>query len=293
MPYSLDVDQLRTFMAIAELGSFAKAGEAVHKTQSAVSMQMRKLEERIGQPLFVKDGRNSRLSEDGRRLVEYARRMVALNDETLSAFKEMPVTGTIRLGLPDDYAERLLPQVLAAFNRINPSTSIEVICESSIELGVRIKRGELDIAIVTDGDCANIPGTIIRREALRWVGPKDVILHKHDPLPIAVGPVTCSWRNVAVRALDRIQLKYQVVFSSASAAALSGAVQAGLAIAVLPASAVRTTHRVLGEQEGLPELPPCDITLIKSAGATEAAHDALCHHIVSSIGNVTYELAAE
>lgn len=86
MGYALDIDQLRTFLAIAEMGSFTKAGEAIHKTQSAVSMQMRRLEERVGKPIFVKDGRQSRLTEDGLRLVEYARRMIILNDETLSAF---------------------------------------------------------------------------------------------------------------------------------------------------------------------------------------------------------------
>ncbi|MCL4145367.1 UNVERIFIED_CONTAM: hypothetical protein GTU68_040633, partial [Idotea baltica] len=86
MNHALDIDQLRTFLAIAELGSFTKAGEAVHKTQSAVSMQMRRLEDRVGQPIFIKDGRQSRLTEDGLRLIEFARRMILLNDETLSAF---------------------------------------------------------------------------------------------------------------------------------------------------------------------------------------------------------------
>ncbi|WP_068318889.1 LysR substrate-binding domain-containing protein [Polycladidibacter hongkongensis] len=294
MPYSLDVDQLRTFLAIAELGGFSKAGEAVHKTQSAVSMQMRRLEERLGQTLFAKDGRNSRLTDDGHRLVDYARRMIALNDETVVAFaKDKEIAGQVRLGLPDDYAERLLPQVLAAFGRINPSTQLEVFCESSMDLGVKIRRGELDLAIVTGSDCTDVPGTIIRREQLHWVGPQDVVLHDKDPMPIAVGPITCSWRNKAISAMEKTQRPYQVVFSSASAAALSGAVQAGLAIAVLPASAIRSVHRILGEKEGMPPLGPCDISLLKSISATENVHQALIQHIISSIGNVSFDVAAE
>ncbi|QUS56786.1 LysR substrate-binding domain-containing protein [Pseudovibrio brasiliensis] len=289
MPYSIDVDQLRTFLAVAELGSFTKAGDAVHKTQSAVSMQMKKLEERIGQPIFVKDGRNSRITEHGRRLVEHARRMVALNDETLSAFHEPEIAGRIRLGLPDDYAERLLPQVLAAFNRLNPCINLDVECSSSNEIGRRIQKGELDVGIVTSGDCTSVPGQIVRREPLQWVGSREHIVYDQRPLRLAVGPTTCSWRQAGVAALDHLNIQHQVVYTSASAAALAGAVNAGLAIAILPASALRQGQRILGEKEGLPPLPPCDITIIRSQMAIEPVHDALCHHIVASIGNVTME----
>lgn len=289
MPYSIDVDQLRTFLAVAELGSFTKAGDAVHKTQSAVSMQMKKLEERIGQPIFVKDGRNSRITEHGRRLVEYARRMVALNDETLSAFSEPEMAGHIRLGLPDDYAERLLPQVLAAFNSLNPCINLDVECSSSNEIGKRIQKGELDVGIVTSGDCTSVPGQIVRREPLEWVGSQERVIHDQRPLPLAVGPTTCSWRRDGVAALDKAGIDYQVVYTSSSAAALAGAVNAGLAIAILPTSALRRGQRVLGEKEGLPPLSPCDITMIRSQVAIEPLHDALCHHIIASIGNVTME----
>ncbi|MDD7911386.1 LysR substrate-binding domain-containing protein [Pseudovibrio exalbescens] len=288
MAVSLDIDQLRTFVAIAELGSFRLAGEAVHKTQSAVSMQMKKLEERLELKLFSKSGRQSVLSEDGRRVLEYARRMVALNDETVSALSLTQMAGRIRLGLPDDYAERLLPRVLATFSRINPAISIEVSCESSMTIGERIKQDQLDVGIVTDDDCG-VHGHIIRREPLHWVTASDNGLGDVRPVRLAVGPVTSSWRKEAIRALDAANVPHVVTYTSASAAALSGAVMAGFAVAVLPESAIRKGLHVLGEKDGLPRLPYCSITMVRSTGAREPIHDALCSHIMTAVGNLSYE----
>jgi len=291
--HALDIDQLRTFLAIAELGSFTKAGEAVHKTQSAVSMQMRRLEERVGKPIFTKDGRQSRMTEDGQRLVEYARRMIQLNDETMSAFSERHEVGRVKLGLPDDYADKLLPQVLAAFARLNPSIEVTVECAGSIKIGKAISKGQLDVAIVTSGDCCNIAGEVIRREPLHWIASADYCAHTQDTVRLAVGPASCSWRRVALDALDSRNRKYKVSYVSSSATALMGAVHAGLAVSVLPDSATREGLRILDEKDGYPALPPCDITMLRSEAAKEPMHDALCNHLVAAIGNVSFQAAAE
>ncbi|MEE4011003.1 LysR substrate-binding domain-containing protein [Roseibium sp. FZY0029] len=296
MHHALDIDQLRTFLAIAELGSFTKAGEAVHKTQSAVSMQMRRLEERVGQPIFIKDGRQSRLTENGLRLVEYARRMIMLNDETLSAFNGQKEVGHVKLGVPDDYADRLLPQVLAAFNRLNPSIEVEVECISSHRLTEAIREGTLDVAITTSQDTMDLRGEIIRREPLYWVTATQHSAHTQDVVRLALGPVTCGWRRLSMEALDRAGRPYRVSYTSSSAAALVGAVQAGLAVTVFPESAIRDGMRILDEKDGFPTLPYCDIALLRSDTAREAMHDTLCNHLVAAIGNVgggTSQLAAE
>jgi len=117
MTAMLDIDQLRTFIAISETGSFTKAAEVVNKTQSAVSMQMKRLEERLERPIFSRDGRASKLTEDGQRLLDYARRIVKLNVETLAAFSDAELSGRVRLGVPDDYADRYLPEIMARFSR--------------------------------------------------------------------------------------------------------------------------------------------------------------------------------
>src|ERR671929_349949 len=145
----LDIDQLRTFVAIADTGSFTRAAEVVHKTQSAVSMQMKRLEERIGRPIFARDGRASKLTEDGERLLDYARRIVKLNVEAVAAFSDAELRGRVRLGVPDDYADRYLPEIMARFSRAYPGVELSVICEPSIELIGRIEANELDLAIVT------------------------------------------------------------------------------------------------------------------------------------------------
>src|SRR5213595_1826648 len=134
----IDIDQLRTFIAIAETGSFTKAADLVHKTQSAVSMQMKRLEERLDRPIFMRDGRASKLTEDGQRLLDYARRIVKLNIEALSAFSDAELIGRVRLGVPDDYADRYLPEIMARFSRAYPGVELSVVCEPSLELIERI-----------------------------------------------------------------------------------------------------------------------------------------------------------
>lgn len=294
----LDLDQLRTFVAIAEIGSFTAAAEVVHKTQSAVSMQMRRLEERVGRPIFARDGRQSRLTEDGRRLLEYARRLIRLNDETLAAFVDPGLAGTIRLGLPDDYADRLLPTVLAGFSRINPMIEIYVDCQPTRTITNMIRDGSLDLGIITHGEGHDTRGEVIRREPLYWVGSRDHCVHQLDPLPLALGPDSCCWRLQAVRALDGVGRRFRIAYSSGAALALGGAVLAGLAVSVLPETAIRPTMRILGPREGFPDLAPAEVALIRADHAKHPIHEALANHIMTSLGNLavvpeTMAVAAE
>src|SRR5438105_10413997 len=150
----LDVDQLRTFIAIVETGSFTRAAEAVHKTQSAVSMQMKRLEERLARPIFTRDGRASKLTDDGERLLDFARRIVKLNVEAVTAFSDAELSGRVRLGVPDDYADRYLPEIMARFSRAYPGAELTVICEPTVDLVERVAGNELDLAIVTNMETA-------------------------------------------------------------------------------------------------------------------------------------------
>ena len=143
MTAPLDLDQLQTFVAIADAGSFTRAADEVHRTQSAVSMQMRRLEERIGKPLFQKDGRTNRLTEEGERLLSYARRMLRLNRETLAAFDDTSLEGQVRIGTPDDYADRFLPEIMGRFARSNPRVELSVICEPTANLAELIRRARM------------------------------------------------------------------------------------------------------------------------------------------------------
>lgn len=289
----LDLDQLRTFAAIAETGSFTRAAERVNKTQSAVSMQMRRLEERIGKPIFARDGRQSRLTEDGARLVGYARRMLRLADETLASFADAELTGCVRLGTPDDYADRFLPEILARFARSNPRVEVTVECQPSPTLKEAIRDRALDLAIVTFRRDEPRHG-MIRQEPLYWIASAHHAIEHDDPLPLALGRPACEWRQLALDALAGTGKRWRVAYSSVSATATAAAVVAGLAVSVCPESALRTGMRVLGEADGFPRLPPCDLGLIRSwAQPAVPPVEALAEHIVSSLDNLSVRAAAE
>jgi len=287
----IDADQLRTFIAIAETGSFTRAAQVVNKTQSAVSMQMKRLEERIEKAIFVRDGRASRLTDDGLRLLDYARRIVKLNIETLAAFSNDELTGRVRLGVPDDYADRYLPEIMARFSRAYAGVELSVICEPSVELIERIDANELDLAIITNCEGKRV-AEVFRRERLLWVSSNRHPTHLEAPLPLALGRPSCGWRRLAIEHLETSGRPFRVLYSSSNAGAVAAAVLAGLAVSVLPESGLRPGMRVLTAAEGFPELPSCSIGLIRNAHESSALADALAGHIISSLDNLS-EAAAQ
>lgn len=282
---TLDPDHLRTLIAIADTGSFTRAAAEVNKTQAAVSMQIRRLEETVGRRLFTKNGRLNRLTPDGEHLLEYARRILALNNEAMAILTEPELAGHVRIGTPDDYAERFLPPIFARFARTHPLVEIEISCEPSVALLPRVMNGEIDLAVATHKDCG-LHGEVIRRERLLWVTSPRHRVHEAEIVPLAVGKTTCSWRQAAVQGLDRIRRPYRVLYSSSSATALAAAVLSGLAVSILPESAIRPGMRKLGEEEGFPELPRCDIALLRAPNGNSSSVEALASHIVASLSNL-------
>ena len=281
MASPLDLDQLQTFIAIADTGSFTRAAEEVFRTQSAVSMQMRRLEERIGKQLFEKDGRTNRLTEEGERLLAYARRMLRLNRETLAAFDEKRLEGSIRIGTPDDYADRFLPEIMGRFSRSNPRVELSVICEPTVNLVEHVRRGHLDIAIITH-DNEHGSSEVVRREPLLWVSSANHATHQEEMLPLAVGRPTCLWRRAACDTLDTMGRDYRILFTSWSATVVIAAVLSGVAVSVLPECALRP---------GIAPLPACRIGLLRGHSGPAAIVDALARHIAESLDNITPTVA--
>ena len=288
----LDIDQLRTFIAIAETGSFTKAAEVVNKTQSAVSMQMKRLEERLERPIFARDGRASKLTEDGQRLLDYARRLVKLNVETIAAFSDEALSGRVRLGVPDDYADRYLPEIMARFSRAYPGVELTVLCEPTADLLERIDANEVDLAIVTNCESKRASETF-RRERLLWVTSNRHPTHLEERVPLALGRPSCIWRHTAIERLESIGRAYRLLYSSSNAGAVAAAVLAGLAVSVLPESGLRPGMRVLASVDGFPDLPSCRIGLVRNAHESSALANALAEHIISSLDNLSEAQAAE
>ncbi|KFB11096.1 LysR substrate-binding domain-containing protein [Nitratireductor basaltis] len=283
MAAPLDLDQLSTFLAIADTGSFTRAAEQVHRTQSAVSMQMRRLEERVGKTLFEKSGRTNRLTEDGERLLLYARRMMRLNRETLAAFDEEGLEGSVRIGMPDDYAEPFLPEIMARFARSNPRVELSVLCEPTSNLMQHVRQGNVDLALLTD----DVSAEIVRREPLLWVTSANHATHERDPIPMAVGRPTCTWRRHAYEALDAMGREYRTLFTSYSVTVITAAVLSGTAVAVLPECALRPGMRVLGERDGFQPLPDCCIGLVRGHNGDTEIVEALVRHVVECLDNIS------
>lgn len=287
MSTPLDLDHLRTFVAIVDAGSFTRAAEDVFKTQSAVSMQMRRLEERLGATLFERTGRTIRITDDGSRLLAYARRMLALSQETLSAFDEEAMQGHVRIGLPDDYAERFLPEILARFSRSNPLVELQIACEPSSNLAEHIDKGRLDVALVSDCFPGATLTEVVRREPLHFVTSASHDIHNEPVLPLALGRPDCVWRTEGCEALDRIGRRYKVLFTSWSAQIVTSAVLSGLAVSVLPECALRPGMRVLGEFDDFPVLQDTEIGVLRSRNADGPVVSALVEHIRESLANLS------
>lgn len=286
MSNPLDLDQLNTFIAIAETGSFTRAADRVFKTQSAVSMQMRRLEEKIGQPIFIKDGRINRLSDDGEKLLDYARKMLKLNDETINAFSGEQLEGSIRFGTPDDYADRFMPSIIAQFAKTHPNIELNVICEPSRELHLKMQNNELDVALVTHENMKS-SSEVIRTEPLYWVTSHNHMVHEEEVIPLAIGRDDCCWRDVAFAALDKAGRDYRVIVASHSATVIVSAVLAGLAVAPLPECALQYGMRILTEVDNFPQLGMTQIGLLKRPGAAPTLVEALSQHIIASLDNIT------
>ena len=292
MATPLDLDQLQTFVTIADTGSFTKAADEVHRTQSAVSMQMRRLEERLGKTLFEKDGRTNRLSEDGQRLLTYARRLMRLNRETLAAFDDASLEGHIRIGTPDDYADRFLPEIMARFSRSNPRVELSVVCEPTPNLVDQLKRGHLDIAIITH-NAEKGPSEVVRREPLFWVTSANHSIHTETVLPLAVGRTTCMWRRAACDMLDQMGREYRILFTSWSATVVIAAVLSGQAVSILPECALRPGMRILGEADGFGTLPDVQIGIMRGHSSQPEVAEALARHIIDSLDNISVPVPEE
>ena len=278
----LDTDQLRSFLAIVDSGSFTRAAERVNKTQSAVSMHIRRLEEQLGCVLFVKQGRGAKLTAEGEELIDYARRIMQAEAGAMAALSRKGLQGSVRLGIPDDYAEAFLADILTRFNHRHPLVEIAVTCENSIELAALIHAGALELALVTDHE--GLTGfEVIREEPLRWAAALRFKPSAAEPIPLALGSSACVWRRVADEALEGRRESVRALFVSKNYTAIGTVVRAGLAATVLPESMIGEGLRILGPADGLPRLPLSRMGLIRSAVASEEAK-ALAEAIRATIG---------
>ncbi|NUT75546.1 LysR family transcriptional regulator [Pseudomonas sp. C1C7] len=274
---TIDTEVLRTFVAIADQGGFTRAGELVHRTQSAVSMQMKRLEEDVLQrQLFQRDGRQVRLTAEGQVLLGYARRILKLHSEVFNTLREPDMVGTVRIGTPDDYVMRFLPGILRRFAQSYPLIQIEVYCESSKQL---LMRQDLDLSIVTREPGSEI-GQLLRKERFVWAEAQCYSAHEQTPLPLAMFNSDCFCRMWACNALDAAGRDYRVAYNSDSLSAIMAVVSAGLAVTAQLESLITQDMRILGEAQDLPILPEASIMLVRNLHNPSPITECLAEHIV-------------
>lgn len=264
-PRDLQIDWLKCFVAVVDNGSLSAAAGAVHRSQSAVSMQLKKLESALGCRLLLRGPRQCELTDEGQRLLGYARRLLDLHAEARSAFHGAALTGRIRLGVPDDYAASYLTPVLRRFAPSHGAVDIELHCEQSTSLIPRIENGDLDLALVSRDKPQQ--GTLLFHEPMVWVGSPQFETWRRDPLPLAVYESASLARRGAVKSLAQQGRRYRMVYDSSSLAGQIAAVESGLAVAVLTRCSAPSHLQILGGEQGLGPLEPMEVSVFRSRGS--------------------------
>ena len=267
---TFDLDVLRSFVAGMELGSFAKAADRLGRSTSAVSAQLKKLEDQAGTPIFRKAGRGLALTDAGETMLAYARRLIDLNDEAAGAIGNVDLEGWIRLGVQEDFGEAMLPDILGRFSRAHPRVKIEARITRNAELKDRITTGHLDLALAWGDGEHSAQAERLAELPMHWIGrvggtepqwPNS----NTDVLPLVLFEAPCLFRAAATEALDRAGISWRIAFTSPSLAGLWAATTAGLGITLRTGLGLRTGLAPLGADHGLPlPLPAVPLMLLQA-----------------------------
>ncbi len=265
VPTTVDPELLRAFVAVVEAGGFSQAAGRLLRGQSAVSLQIKRLEDQLGVRLLDRSPRRVRMTPEGEMILGQARRILSLHEELIARAREPELAGVVRLGAPEDFATTRLPNLLAGFVRAHPRVALEVTCELTLDLLTRFDGGGLDLALVKREPTFAFEGTRVWREQLVWVTGDKAILQEDEPLPLVCSPIPCVYRARATAALDSQGQPWRVVYSCGSLAGTHAAVRAGLGVTVLPKDMVPADLAILDEEVvGLPRLRDTEIALVSA-----------------------------
>ncbi|RAO74830.1 LysR substrate-binding domain-containing protein [Dyella jiangningensis] len=270
---NFDLDVLRTFVTGIELGSYAKASDRLGRSTSAVSAQLKKLEEQAGTPVLRKSGRGMVLTEAGETMLAYARRLLELNDEAAAALHGTELEGWVRLGLQEDFGESLLTDVLGRFARAHPRVRVEVRIARNTELLERVTSGRLDLALAWDAGVLSPHVDRLGEVPLRWISAAGAGMPwpANEPLPLVMLEAPCMMRSAATAALDRAHVPWRIAFTSASLAGTWAAVAAGLGVSLRTPLGLPTTVQALSPHETpLPALGSLGLCLHRAEAESSA-----------------------
>ncbi|QXX95254.1 transcriptional regulator LrhA [Serratia marcescens] len=261
---NLDLDLLRTFVAVADLNTFAAAAVAVCRTQSAVSQQMQRLEQLVGKELFARHGRNKLLTEHGIQLLGYARKILRFNDEACTSLMYNNIKGVLTIGASDDTADTILPFLLNRVTAIYPKLAIDVRVKRSTTMVDLLEEGEIDLAVTT-ADPAGHPHIVLRTSPTLWYCAADYHYQAGEPIPLVVMDEPSPFRALAIKQLDEAGIPWRIAYVASTLSAVRAACKAGLGVTARPIEMMSPDLRVLGAVEGLPPLPDTQYALCKNA----------------------------
>ncbi|MGR9498606.1 LysR substrate-binding domain-containing protein [Rhizobium leguminosarum] len=292
-----DLEVLRTFSTGMELGNFAKAAERLGRSTSAVSAQLKKLEEQAGTPIFRKVGRGLALTDAGETMLGYARRLLELNDEAAAAVHSVKLEGWVRLGLQEDFGETLLPDVLGRFARAHPKVRIEARVVRNAELLERVTSGKLDLALAWSDGMLTAHCERIGEVPMRWIGPAEGQpgwqAASGEPLPLASLEAPCLLRSAATKALDEAGISWRLAFVSPSLGGLWAATAAGLGLTIrTPIGLPAKVRPLVPETIGLPDLPTLGLVLHRAEAEPQPAVARLAELVLLSVHGALREVLA-
>lgn len=282
---NIPTELLRTFVKAIDSGSFTRAGALVGRSQSAVSLQVRRLEEIVAAQLFQRDAHKLQLTQEGTLLAQFARRILALNDEALASMRQPKVAGRIRLGAPHEYTASLLPDFLGKFAQSHPNVMLEVTSDLSKNLLSRQADGDLDLVIALHDEPNLTEGRQIFTEPLVWMTSADHERHTQSPLPLVVAPPPCIYRHRILDTLNGLGRPCRIAYLSSSYDGISAAVRAGLGVTVMAESAAPSGVRMLGERDDFPPLGHLELRLHRLAGNSSEAIIRLEDYIAESFAD--------
>jgi DNA-binding transcriptional LysR family regulator len=277
MGIHLDSDLLRTFVAVAETGNFTRAADQVRRTQSAVSMQIKRLEETVGAALFERGSRGVALTRKGSELIANARRIVTLLDETAASLHAAPLDGPVRIGIPEEYSYAILSRALNAFSRQHPKVEITVRYAHSASQKAAVESGELDLAVVFEWQDSD--GEVLMRDPTVWATSTLHSAHEETPLPVALYSRAGWCKDFAIKSLEQRGLAYRIACTSDTTGGLKLAVASGLAVAPVSRSNIPADCRELTAADGFGDIDSSNVVLHRAAGARSEAIDGMADAI--------------
>lgn len=279
MNLELSIDLLQTFATVAKTGSFTRAGEVRHITQSAVSMQMKRLEGIVGYALFRKQGRSNQLTQAGETLLEHALRILNAHDDAVAAFLRPDLFGRIRFGCAEDYASHFLPEVLYGFRKAFPRIRVDIHIAPGVEMYEGLIKDELDLCLL-EGSWEE--GEVVHQEPLVWAAARTGTAHEEDPLPLAVYHEGCNYRKWALEELRKSDVRYWIAFVGPSITNLLAAVKMGLAVAPIGVGNLDDSLRTLGPENGFPLLPVSQVSLHRSQVTDNELVACFANYVIES-----------